>query len=137
MVKSLANVIIDSWDNNRKLPNGTITKKKFNSFLCDESMAAFIELTYFYDFMISCVGDRYFNDFKHDVMPILDIVRNLVIPMKTRSMFILFNKFYEGLFSLGSPILKNSNFSLFVFIFFSYTNGWCIITWAKVKFKYF
>ena len=52
-VKELANVIMDAWDNNKNLPRGKSTKKKFNNFLCDESMAAFVELTYFYDFMVS------------------------------------------------------------------------------------
>lgn len=106
-VKELANVIMDAWDNNKNLPRGKSTKKKFNNFLYDESMTAFVELTYFYDFMIS-QDERYFKDFKQDVMPILDIVRNILIPLKTKNRFIMFSKFYQSLFLLQSPLLKQS-----------------------------
>lgn len=110
-VKELANVIMDAWDNNKNLPRGKSTKKKFNNFLCDESMAAFVELTYFYDFMVS-QDERYFRDFQHDVMPILNIVRNILIPMKTKNRFIMFTKFYQSLFLLQNPLLKQSKSNL-------------------------
>jgi len=66
-------------------------------------MNAMLDLAHFYDQMIQ-LDPKYYQDFKLDIMPLLDIVRNLFNGIKTKNKLIMFYNFYQ----VGLTILSNS-----------------------------
>lgn len=111
-VNILAKNILDSWIENRDLPkNGSNCfcdikpKKKYHSFLSEESVDAIVDLVHFYDFMIQN-DSSYYKNFMIDIIPLLEIIRNLFNSIKTQKKLVLFNKFHCRLFQLHSPLLK-------------------------------
>jgi hypothetical protein len=113
LVKKLANIILDSWDENRISKVYSICdcdcsnqkKKKYNTFLSEESMNAMLDLVNFYDHMIQ-LDEKYFKCFMLDIMPLLEIIRNLFNIIKSQAKLIMFFEFYQKLFQMQHPSLK-------------------------------
>ena len=57
-------------------------------------MNAILDLAHFYDQMIQ-LDIKYYHDFIHDIMPLLDIVHNLFNGIKTKNKLIMFYNFYQ------------------------------------------
>ena len=57
-------------------------------------MNAIVDLTHFYDFMIQR-DVKYFKDFMYDIMPLLEVTRNLFNFIKTKDILVMFYEFYQ------------------------------------------
>ena len=62
-----------------------------------------LDLAYFYDQMIQ-LDPKYYQDFKLDIMPLLDIVGNLFNGIKTKHKLIMFYNFYQVGLTICSTI---------------------------------
>ena len=84
-------------------------KKKYSSFLSEESINAVLDLTNFYDYMMVNYNKNIMQMFMNEIMPLLDIVRDLFGIINTKKKLVMIYNFYTKLFQIKCPIFKQSN----------------------------